>query len=75
MDERESLGKSLFSDYVASGDLEESVGTAQELEAPGFMPKLVQVRQQGCFWRDGGGECAGVLGWGVRQLGRGGPAQ
>ena len=45
MDERESLGKSLFSDFVASGDLEEAVGTAQELEAPGFMPKLVQVRR------------------------------
>ena len=42
-EERESLGKSLFTDYLSSPDLEEAVGTAQELEAPGFMPKLVQV--------------------------------
>ena len=42
-EERESLGKSLFTDYLSAPNLEEAVGTAQELEAPGFMPKLVQV--------------------------------
>lgn len=56
-EERESLGKSLFTDYLSSPDLDEAVGTAQELEAPGFMSKLVQVR-----W--GGGWLAAWGGWG-----------
>jgi hypothetical protein len=49
-DERQSLGKSLFSDYLSSPDLDEAVGTAQELEAPGFQHKLVQVGGRG--WLD-----------------------
>ena len=68
-EERESLGKSLFSDYLCSPDLEEAVGTAQELEAPGFMPKLVQVGVvRGCgagCWPGGGGTVVrlGVGAW------------
>ena len=58
-EERESLGKSLFTDYLSSPDLDEAVGTAQELEAPGFMSKLVQVR-----W--GGGWLAAWGGWGAQ---------
>jgi hypothetical protein len=57
-EERESLGKSLFSDYISSPNVDEAVGTAQELEAPGFMPKLVQVRERG----GGGGSGVGVGG-------------
>ncbi|PRW56412.1 eukaryotic initiation factor [Chlorella sorokiniana] len=48
-EERESLGKSLFTDYLSSPDLDEAVGTAQELEAPGFMPKLVQLGLEKAF--------------------------
>ncbi|KAI3428363.1 hypothetical protein D9Q98_006743 [Chlorella vulgaris] len=48
-DERQSLGKSLFSDYLSSPDLDEAVGTAQELEAPGFQHKLVQIGLEKAF--------------------------
>ena len=43
-EQRESLGKSLFSDYLSAPSLDEAVAAAQELDAGGFMPKLVQVR-------------------------------
>lgn len=42
-EQRESLGKSIFSDYLASPSVDEAVGAAQELDVGGFMPKLVQV--------------------------------
>jgi hypothetical protein len=46
---RESLGKSLFSDFLASRDLAEAVGTAQELAAPGFGRVLVRLGVEKAF--------------------------
>ena len=48
-EQRESLGKSLFSDFLSSPSVDEAVGTAQELEAPGFLPKLVQLGLEKVF--------------------------
>ncbi|GAB4821712.1 hypothetical protein N2152v2_008758 [Parachlorella kessleri] len=48
-EQRESLGKSLFSDYLSSPSVDEAVATAQELDVGGFMPKLVQIGLEKAF--------------------------
>jgi hypothetical protein len=46
---RHSLGKSLYTDYLSSPSLDEAVGSAQELETPGFAPTLVQIGLEKAF--------------------------
>lgn len=42
-EDRESLSKSLYTDYLSSNDVEEAVSAAQELVIPGFGPTLVNL--------------------------------
>ncbi len=52
-DDRESLAKSIFSDFLASrradNDLEEASGASEELAVPGFMPKLLTIGLEKAF--------------------------
>ena len=48
-EERESLAKSLFSDFLSSNDLDEALGTAQELVIPGFGRTLVRIGLEKAF--------------------------
>lgn len=48
-DERVSLGKSLFTDFMSSGDVAEAVAAAQELVVPGFGRSLVRIGIEKAF--------------------------
>lgn len=48
-EDRASLGKSLFTDYISSRDVDEAVAAAQELLVPGFGPVLVQLGVEKAF--------------------------
>ncbi len=48
-EDRASLAKSLFSDYLASRSLDEAVAAAQELLVPGFGPALARTGLERAF--------------------------
>lgn len=50
------MARSIFTDYLSSPSIDEAVGAAQELEAPGFAPHLVQIGLEKAFDVVGDGE-------------------
>lgn len=61
-EDRESLAKSLFSDFISSRDLAEAVASAQELVVPGFGPVLARVGLQKAFDSLNEGEQTAIAG-------------
>ena len=49
MEDRESLTKSLFTDFISSGDFNEALATAQELITPGFGSTFVRIGIEKAF--------------------------